>query len=96
MTDERNSLTELFAACWRDDSLKARLMSDPKNVLTEHGISIPDGVNINVVENTDTDLNIVIPRTPGGAPSLSDAELSHAAAGCDNTSMDSYSCHATC
>ena len=96
MTSERNALTELLASCLKDDSLKARLMSNPRDVLAENGIAVPDGVNINVVENTDTNVNIVIPRAPGAALTLSDAELSHAAAGCDNTSMDSYSCHATC
>jgi hypothetical protein len=53
-------------------------------------------VTVNVVENTDNALNLVIPRTPTDAPSLSDAELSNAAAGCQDTSMDSYSCHPTC
>ena len=96
MTDERNSLTELFADCWRDDALKARLMNVPKDVLAERGISIPDNVTVHVVENTDSTLHVVIPRTPADAPSLSDAELSNAAAGCQDTSMDSYSCHATC
>lgn len=96
MTDERKSLTDLFAACWKDDALKARLMNAPRDVLAERGISIPDGVTVNVVENTDNALNLVIPRTPADAPSLSDAELSNAAAGCQDTSMDSYSCHPTC
>ena len=30
MTEERNALTDLFAACWKDDALKARFMADPK------------------------------------------------------------------
>ena len=33
MTEERNRLAELFAACWKDEALKARFMSDPKAVL---------------------------------------------------------------
>ena len=28
MTEERNALTDLFAACWKDDTLKARFMAD--------------------------------------------------------------------
>ena len=34
MTEERNfskTLAELFAACWKDDALKQRFMSDPKS-----------------------------------------------------------------
>jgi hypothetical protein len=33
MTDQKNQLATLFAACWNDEALKARLMSDPKAVL---------------------------------------------------------------
>ena len=35
MTEERNQLAELFAACWKDEALKARFMNDPKAVLAE-------------------------------------------------------------
>ena len=47
MTEERNALTDLFAACWKDDALKARFMADPRAVLAERGI------DVNVVENAD-------------------------------------------
>ena len=53
MTEQRNKLAALFAACWKDEALKARFLSDPKAVLAEHGIDVPDGINVNVVENTD-------------------------------------------
>ena len=29
MTEQRNALTDLFAACWKDDALKARFMAAP-------------------------------------------------------------------
>ena len=29
MTEQRNKMAELFAACWKDEALKARFMSDP-------------------------------------------------------------------
>ena len=38
MTEQRNALAQLFAACWKDEALKARFMSDPKAVLAEHDI----------------------------------------------------------
>ena len=34
MTEKKNQLASLFAACWKDEALKARFMSDPKAVLT--------------------------------------------------------------
>ena len=84
MTEQRNAMAELFAACWKDEALKARFMSDPKAVLAEHGIDVPDNMNVNVVENSDNTVHITMPKAPDGSTELSDEELDHAAGGwCD-------------
>ena len=82
MTEQRNAMAELFAACWKDEALKARFMSDPKAVLAEHGIDVPAGMSVNVVENTDNTVHITMPQAPAGAGELSDEELAGAAGGC--------------
>ena len=81
MTEERNALAQLYAACWKDEALKARFMSDPKAVLAEHGIDVPDNIDVNVVENTDNTVHITMPNAPIGAADLSDEELASAAGG---------------
>ena len=81
MTEERNALTDLFAACWKDDALKARLMADPKAVLAERGIEMPDGIDVNVVENADNTVHITLPMGPDGHEDLSMEELSKVAGG---------------
>ena len=81
MTEQRNAMAELFAACWKDEALKARFMSDPKAVLAEHGIDVPDNMNVNVVENSDNTVHITMPKAPGAAMDLSDEELAGAAGG---------------
>ena len=81
MTEQRNQLADLFAACWKDETLKQRFMSDPKAVLAEYGMDVPDGMDVNVVENTDTTVHITMPAPPSGAMDLSDEELSNAAGG---------------
>ena len=81
MTEQRNAMAELFAACWKDEALKARFMSDPKAVLAERGIDVPDNIDVNVVENTDNTVHITMPKMPAGAIELSDEEMSRAAAG---------------
>ena len=95
MTEERNKLAKLFAACWKDEALKARFMSDPKAVLAEHGIDVPAGINVNVVENTDNTVHITMPQSPAGASELSDEELASAAGGsycaADQTGLDACS-----
>ena len=81
MTEQRNAMAELFAACWKDDALKARFMADPKAVLAERGIDMPDNIDVNVVENTDNTVHITLPQAPGGHAELSDEELAGAAGG---------------
>ena len=81
MTEERNQLAALFAACWKDDALKQRFMSDPKQVLAEYGMDVPEGMNVNVVENSDNTVHITMPMAPDGHHELSDEELSAAAGG---------------
>jgi hypothetical protein len=81
MTEERNKLAELFAACWKDDAVKQRFMADPKAVLAEYGMDVPDGMNVNVVENADNTVHITMPAPPSGHQDLSDDELQAAAGG---------------
>ena len=81
MTDAENNLAQLFAACWKDDALKQRMMSDPKSVLAEHGIEIPDGMNVKVVENNDNTVHITMPATPENVQQVSDEELTAIAGG---------------
>ena len=87
MTEESNTLTDLFAACWKDDALKARFMSDPKAVLAERGIDMPDGMDVKVVENADNTVHITMPLAPDGHEEMSMEELSQAAGGADEDPM---------
>ena len=57
-------------------------MADPKAVLAEHGMDVPDGMDIKVVENADNCVHITMPAPPAGSMQLSDAELGSAAGGC--------------
>jgi hypothetical protein len=59
-------------------------MSDPKAVLAEYGMDVPDGMDVKVVENADHCVHITMPAPPGGHLQLSDEELSNAAGGADN------------
>ena len=81
MTEQKNQLASLFAACWKDEALKARFMSDPKAVLAEYDMPVPDGMDVKVVENADNCVHITMPAPPSGSMELSDEELSNAAGG---------------
>ena len=97
MTEERNQLAELFAACWKDEALKARFMTDPKAVLAEHGIDVPADMKVDVVENSDKTVNITMPAAPHGSESLSDEDLASVAGGGDVSnppnSISAHECH---
>ena len=64
MTEEKNTLAQLFAACWKDEALKARFMADPKAVLAEYGMPVPEGMDVKVVENSDSHVHITMPAPP--------------------------------
>ena len=86
MTEQRNQLAELFAACWKDETLQQRFMSAPTAVLAEYGLPVPEGMDGNVVENTDNTVHITMPAPPSGGMDLSDDELSNAAGGSGDNS----------
>ena len=66
MTDEKNVMAQLSAACWKDEALKARFMAEPKAVLAEHDMSVPDGIDLMVVQDSDDCARINPPLPPLG------------------------------
>ena len=81
MTESRTALARLFAACWKDDALKTRFMADPKGVLAEYGLDIPEGVVVKVVEDAEGCVRISLPTGAAKNEDLSDDELRNAAGG---------------
>ncbi len=68
--------------------MKARFMRDPKAVLKDDGLEVPDGMDAKVVEIADDCVHITLPAAPGGSPALSDDELSNAAGGAHPSGRD--------
>ena len=96
MTDETNKMNTLIAACWKDDALKQRFLSDPHAVLAEHGMDVPEGMNVNVVENTDNTVHVTLPAAPVELADLSDEELENAAGGINTHSNAEHVMHKEC
>jgi len=57
--------SQLIAQAWADKQLKERLVNNPAPVLREHGIEVRPGVDVRVVENTDSVSYLVLPLKPG-------------------------------
>ena len=80
MTEQRKALASLFVACWKDQALKARLLNEPKAVLDEYGIDVPDDADVTVLENSESTVYITIPASPTATTDLSDDELANSSA----------------
>src|SRR5262245_6999877 len=77
--------SQVVAKAWVDDAFKRRLLADPAAVLQEHGVAVPPGVQVKVVEDTDTVRHMTLPARPPGE--LSEEELARAAGGAYNQGL---------
>ncbi len=78
MNDQAKQYQQIIAKCWADESFKQHLMADPGGTLKQEGMEVPEGMTIQVVENTCHVFHLVIPKQP---TDLSDEDLAGAAAG---------------
>ncbi len=86
-TDQETWATygKVVARAWRDPSFKAKLIADPQATLKDAGVSVPPGVKITMVENTDKHIHVVLPLKPTG--DLSDEALDKVVGGASCTCM---------
>src|SRR5258708_3639914 len=82
--DNAAAYGKMVAKAWRDPAFKAKLMADPHAALKDAGISVPAGVTVTVVENTDTHVHFVLPPKP--TRELSDEALDKVAGGFEPSS----------
>lgn len=81
MTERHDVLAKIYTACWKDPTFKSRFLADPKAVLMEHGVEVPDRIDLKVVENAGDCVHITLPKPPADHGDLSDEELEAAAGG---------------
>jgi len=63
MADE-NRFGEIISKCWGDADFKKKFTADPKKVLAEYGMEVPEGLNVKVVENTNDTMYLTLPLAP--------------------------------
>jgi len=64
MKTAENPMQKIIARCWEDEEFKKRLIADPAKILDAEGVSVPDGVSIRVVEDTEQIRTLIIPSAP--------------------------------
>ena len=59
--ETRGSFGQLVQQAAEDPVLRQRLMQTPRQVLAEAGITLPAGLEVEIVENTDKVIHLVLP-----------------------------------
>lgn len=62
--EEMRGMAAVVASAWLAEPFKKRFVDEPKPVLSEYGINIPSNIEVVVVEDTPTLLNIVLADKP--------------------------------
>jgi len=61
---ESEFATKVITKAWGDPAYKARLLSEPRKVLSEAGLNPPPNLDVKVVENTNNLVHLVLPPPP--------------------------------
>jgi len=66
----------MILKAWKSPELRKELLENPKAVIQrETGVDIPDGIEMEALEETTEKLYFVLPLKPAGFEDLSDEEL---------------------
>lgn len=81
-----NLEAQLLTRAIQDPAFREKLVSNPKAVLAEEGLNVPDDVQINVLQESSTQYYLVLPalelpESIGEVAELSDEELEAVAGG---------------
>lgn len=60
--DDRLKISGIIAGCWAMPDMKQRFLDDPRAVLREAGVELPESVRVEVVADTDRHVYVVLPR----------------------------------
>ena len=60
---------------YKSSPYRQRAVAEPRAVMREFGLELPDGVQVRVVDSTADLRYLVLPRRPAGTEGLSEAEL---------------------
>lgn len=60
---------------YKSEAYRSRVVRDPRGVLREFGLDLPDGTSITVWDASAESRYMVLPRRPAGTEALTEAEL---------------------
>lgn len=69
ISTEQELITQIIEKAWNDPAFKQQLLADPKTAIAEEfDVTIPENIELTVVEETSTSFYLVIPPAPGDQP----------------------------
>ena len=78
----RGEMQDLLAKFAEDEAYRTALANDPKDIVArQFGMEIPDGVNVQAVQETADTMYVVIPHVAAEGAELGDADLERVAGG---------------
>ena len=69
----QKSWAKIVAKAWSDSAFREQLLKNPKAVLKEQGIELPEEIDCKITENTDKIVYFNLPKKPEG--NLSETQL---------------------
>jgi hypothetical protein len=66
------TLGNVIAKAWTDEDFKQALMRDPRAAIEAEGVCLPEGLEVRVLENSDSVFNLVLPPMPAMVRDKSD------------------------
>lgn len=71
---------QILVKAWQDEAFKKHLLANPAAVLKEHGLEVPPGFQVKIVEDTPQLCHITLPPKPA-SDELSEEVLEQVAGG---------------
>ncbi len=69
------SVQDLFRVVWSDAEFKQEFLANPTATLSQAGVTIPEGVELTVLEESDNNIFFVIPGAEAAAEIEDDGDL---------------------
>jgi hypothetical protein len=85
--DTVRGMAQTLAKAWADDSFKRRLIAEPHAVLKAHGVEVPAGTRVRIVEDTPGVRHFILPEKPKNGTDLNAAAASAEAYSINFSSM---------
>jgi hypothetical protein len=92
-TPRREIEARIIARAWADETFLQELRRNPKAAIEREVGTLPDKIQIQLVEESPTNFYLVLPAKPSSTGSLSDEELDSVAGGFSTNTWDDGFCY---